>query len=390
VEAVLRQNPSVEASRQAFRAALSKRVQARAFDDPMLEYTFAPLSIGSKDVPFGQSVTLSQKFPWPGKRALAGEAALAEAEAAKGDFESVRLRLALMASLLFDQYYAVDRSLALNAQHKQLVESIKRAAQAQYQAGRAPQQEPLQAEVELLQIERQHLVLSSRRAVITAQMNGLLHRAPEAPLPDPPEELDLPDLALGSASELQAEALEHRPELRAQHAALRGREAERNLAERESYPDLGVMTQYNSMWQMWQHQWMVGLSLNVPLSLGRRRGAVDEAQARIAQVKAALIGASDEVRVEVEAARQQLIEARAVVGLYRERLLPAARAQIDAARSGYVTGQSDFQALIDSERSLRNLELEYQEALATLGERRASVLRSLGRIPGFVAERRTP
>jgi outer membrane protein TolC len=70
--------------------------------------------------------------------------------------------------------------------------------------------------------------------------------------------------------------------------------------------------------------------------------------------------------------------------------LPAARAQIDVARSGYVTGQSGFQALIDAERSLRTVELNYQQALATLGERRAELVRTVGRIPGQSPERRAP
>jgi len=386
VQAVLDRNPSLEASRQAWRAALAEHAQESAIDDPMLEYSFAPLSIASSDVGYGQVITLSQKLPWPGKKALAGEVALAEAEAAQENFAATRLHLALMASLLFDQYYAVERSLELNEQHYALVQDIKAAAQAQYETGRASQQEPLQAEVELAHVEHQRIVLTSRRAIVVAQMNGLLHQAPETPLPPSPVALDIPDWPERASADLQEEALGNRPELRAQQAHIRSGEAARDLAERESYPDFGVMTSYNSMWAMPEHQWMVGFSLNIPLQLGRRRGAVEEAEARIAQAKANLLSVRDEVRVDVEKARQRLIEAGHVVHLYRARLLPAARAQIDAARSGYVTGQTGFQALIDSERSLRNVELNYQEALATLGERRAELVRTVGRIPGLTQE----
>ncbi|HMR77120.1 MAG TPA: TolC family protein [Polyangiaceae bacterium] len=381
VHAVLKRNPSVEASRQAWRAALAERAQASALDDPMLEYSFAPLSIGSGNVPYGQVVTLSQQLPWPGKKALAGEVALAEAETAAEDFAATRLRLALMASLLFDQYYAVERSLELNQQHNALVRDIKAAALAQYETGRASQQEPLQAEVELAHVEHERIVMTSRRAIIVAQMNGLLHRAPQTRLPPPPTTLDLPLVFPGPSTALQKEALSNRPELKSQRARVRGRQAARDLADRESYPDFGVMASYNSMWAMPEHQWMLGFSVNVPLQLGRRRGAVEQADARIAQATAELLGVSDEIRVDVEKARQRLIEAGHVVRLYRNRLLPAARAQIEAARSGYVTGQTTFQALIDSERSLRNVELNYQQSLATLGARRAELVRALGRIP---------
>lgn len=386
VKAVLERNPSLESSRQAWRAAMAEEAQQSALDDPLFEYSFAPLSIASNEVSYGQVITLSQKLPWPGKRSFAGAVASAEAEAAEGDFEATRLQLALVASVLFDQYYAVERSLELNEQHRALVVEIRAAAQAQYAAGRASQQEPLQAEVELAHVEHERVMLSSRRAIIVAQMNGLLHRAPETQLAPPPPTLEIPDLSPGTSAQLQQQALSNRPELRAQEARIRSRQAARDSAGRESYPDFGVMASYNSMWAMTDHQWMVGFSLNLPLQLGRRRGAVQEADASIAQAEAELLEISDEIRVDVEMARQRLIEAQHIVDLYRERLLPATRAQIDAARSGYVTGQTGFQALIDSERSLRNVELSYQEALASLGERRAELVRALGRVPGPMQE----
>lgn len=390
IRTVLARNSSIEAARQGWRAALAEYQQVMALPDAMVEYSLAPLSIGSRDVSFGQGVGLSQRFPWPGKLALEGEVALAEAEAARENFEATRQRLALMASMLFDHYYAVARSLDLNEEHRRLAEDIKATAEAQYEAGRASQQEPLQAEVELSHVIHQRVVLESRRAVVVAQMNGLLHRRPEQPLPPPPEQIvpDLPDV--GSSESLQEQALRNRPEIRVSHSQIRGRESAVDLAERQYYPDFGAMASYNSMWMQPDHQWMVGLSLNIPIQLGARRGAVEQAEARLAQASSQLLSADDEVRVEVERARQRLIEAQHVVHLYRERLLPAARAQIEAARIGYETGRNGFQALIDAERSVRSVEIQYQDAISTLGQRRAELDHAVGRIPGLSPEGGTP
>ncbi len=383
VRAVLARNPNIEAARHAFRAALAQHPQANALEDPMLEYAFAPLSIGSRDVSYGQSITVSQRLPWPGKRALQGEVALAQAEAAKEDYETTRLRLALIASTLFDQYYAAVRALALNAEHHTLVQDIKAAAEAQYRAGRVSQQEPLQAELELSHVLHERLVFETRVATIRAQMNELLHRPPQQVLPLPPEQLapeleDVPDSVA-----LQKLALAQRPELRGRQAGLRGSASAVDLAERKSYPDFGVSTSYNSMWAMPEHQWMVGGSINVPIQLGARRAAVEQASARFAQGRSELAALEAQIRAEVEQARQTLLEARHVIVLYRERLMPTARALIESARIAYATGRGGFQGLIDAERSVRSLELNYQDALATLGQRRAELARALGHIPGF-------
>lgn len=380
VREVLRRNPGIEAAHQAWRAALAEYPQRTALDDPMLEYSFAPLSVASNEARFGQVIALSQRFPWPGKLRLQGDVALAEAEAARENFEAVRRGLAVMAASLFDEYYAIARSLEINAKHYDLVSEIRSAAQGQYAAGRASQQEPLQAEVELAHVEHDRVVLESRHSVIVARMNGLLRRSPELSLPPPPERVEPSLSRVGASAALRAEALANRPELRAAKEKVRGRESAITLADRRYYPDFGVGTSYNSMLAMPQHRWMVGVSVNIPIQTGTRRGSVEQAKAARAQSEALLESESDDIGVEVERARQRVIEAQRVVLVYRDRLLPAARAQIEVARIGYSTGQNSFQALIDAERSVRNLELDHEQALADLGRAWAELERAIGRI----------
>lgn len=380
VRAVLRRNPSLAAARHAVRAASLRYHSASGLDDPMLSYAFAPLSVAPGNARFGQMVTLTQKLPWPGKRALAGEMALAEAEARRQTLEVTRQELAFMASVLFDRYYAVTRSLELNREHVALLTDIRRAAVAQYETGRGTQQEPLQAEVELGHVERQRIVLESRRAVVLAEMNGLLHRAPEAALPPPPSRLERVARGRARSRVLRAEALSNRPDLRAKHAVLQGQRAGRELAERAYFPDFGVMAGWSSMAMMPEHEWTLGFMLEIPLARDRRSGNVDEAEARIAETEAEIAATEDAIAVEVETARRRLIEAEDVVDVYEKRLLPVSDAQIEAARAEYVTGRGEFQALIDAERSQRSLELDYEAALGELGERRAGLLFALGRI----------
>ncbi len=383
IREVLTRNPSVEAARQAWRAALAEHPQATALPDPALEYSTAPLTIRSDDVTYGQIVGLSQRFPWPGKLALKGKVATAEAEAARHDYEATRQSLALIASILFDQYRAVVRSLELNEEHRGLALDIKAAAEAQYEAGRASQQAPLQAEVEHSHVLHRGVVLRSRRAVIIAQLNGLLHRSPEQPLPPPAPWIEPPELVLEASEALQEQALQNSPELLSSEARVRARESAVDLAKREYYPDFAVKGSYNSLWAARDNRWMVGLSLNIPIQFGARNAATSQAKARLASARARLAASDDAIRVEAERARQHLIEARDVVRLYDERLLPAVRAQIEAALIGYETGRNGFQALIDAERSLRTLETEHQDAIATFGQRHAELERALGGIPGL-------
>ena len=381
VRAVLARNPNLDAARQAWQAALAEHPQARSLDDTMASYSLAPLSIRSDTVRFGQVVRLEQRFPTPGKLKFAGRVALAEAEAMRGSYDAVRLTLALMASSLFDEYQRVTRVLTLNDEHRELIEDIKASALVQYESGRASQQDVLQAEVELAHIIHQRVMLESERRVIMAQINGLLHQRPELELPSPPRRVTPPSIEVPQTEELQREALDKRPELHAARSQLRAADFAVNLAKRSYAPAIGLMGEYNSMWAETDHRWMTGVSLNLPLQLRSRKGAVDEAHARAEQASALLSVSRDEVRVEVEQARQRVLEAVHVVRLYETRLIPAAQAQIEAAGFGYDTGRNSFQALIDAERSLRTLEIEYEEVLASLGQRTAELDRARGTLP---------
>ncbi len=382
VEAVLARNPDVEAARQAWRAALAEYPQATSIEDPMLSYGVAPLSL-SGDVPFGQRVELSQKLPWPGKRRLAGEVALAEAEAAKGELEAVRLELALMASNMYDDLYVAARAIEINQQHEELLKQFKKAAEAQYVAGKASQQDPLQAEVELAHLEHDRILLEAERDVIVAQLNGLLRREPGAPLPPPPAEETAAAGPPADNGALAEQALVARPELRAQSARLRGARAEVEAARRESWPDLELMGSYDSMLDMPEHRWMVGIGINIPLQRGRRRAAADQAEAMSARARSQDRKLRDQIRVEVERAALRAREGAHVVRVVEERLLPAARDQVAAARAGFVAGKNEFVALIAAENNLRQVELELHHARADLSRRRAALDRALGRIPGL-------
>ena len=391
VQAVLRRNRSIESARQAWRAAIARTRQSGVLDDPMVNVDIAPLTIGSSATRFGFDAMVSQHLPWPGKFALDEAVSRAEADAAKSDFEASRRELALTASLLFDDYFVNVRSIEINAHHVALMRSMQQAATAQYEAGRGSAQDPLQAEFELTHMEHDTVILASQRDVTIAQMNELLHRAPDAPLPPPPQDLPLPPAPdVSDPHRLEAEAVERRPDIVAARQHAQAEQARADRGARDSFPDFTVSTQYNSMWDVPQQRWMVGLGFNVPIWTGRRGGMVDEANAMRAQYEADAARMSDAARTQVAVALKRLEESGHVLHLMDDRLLPVARDQVDAARAAFISSQTPFVAVVDAEKNLRSVELDRQMAVADYHRRRGELDRALGRIPGLAGSEVTP
>jgi outer membrane protein TolC len=381
IDAVLARNPSIESARWAWRAALARHPQQTSLEDPMLEYEVAPLSLTSSSTEDAHRAFLAQAFPFPGKRALRGEIALAEAEAAARDHEAVRLRLATLASLLFDEQYLIARKLEVNDVHRALLAELREIAVARYEAGEAAQQDPLEAEFEQAELLHRDVALRADQRIVVEQLNALLHRAPGLPLPPPPPALE-PLPSPEARESLLARALAERPELHAAEARVRARESAVALARREYLPDFRLKGGYDGFEDEDEMRPMVGLELNLPLQRARRAAALDEAQASLAKARSDRSAVGDQVSLGVERALERLNEAHHALEIFRDHMLPAARDRVASARAAFETGQRDFSTVIDAERRLRDAELGFEEAVVEVSRGHAELARATGVLPG--------
>ncbi len=386
VREVLARNPDVQAARAGWSAAEQRIPQVTALADPMVTVGVAPFSFTHGGTHAGVSVEIEQRIPFPGKLSLKGDMAAAEAAAMRGDFEAMKLELGLLASTMFDEWYVVHRALEVNAHHLETMRQLKRSASAQYAAGRAMQEDPLQAEVELARMERERLMLESEQRQLVARINGLLHRAPDAVIPPPPSQLEPAPGAVPEVNQLIDEAVRRRPELAAARARLGGADAGVAMANREYLPDFGLMAGYDSMWEDPMHRFMAGVMVEVPLQLGRRKAAVEEARATRTRMQHEEASKLDRIRAEVAQSRARVEESQRTLALFADRLIPAAKDRMTAARAAFETGGGNFLALVDADNDLREMELQQHVAAADVRRRLAELERAVGRIPAVPEE----
>jgi outer membrane protein TolC len=372
VMAVLARNPDLDAARETWRAALAAVPSSTAMPDPMASYDIAPFRIGSDRL--SQTISVSQKLPYPGKRGLAGDAAVAEAEAAQADYAALRLALAEAAINAFDDDYLAARALEVNVHHRDLLERIEKSATAQYTVGRASQQDPLEARAAIISLDRERLQIETQQRAAIAKINRLLRRRVDAELPPPPARLD--------AAPRSAPPSALHPRLVAAQARVRARGSDIALAERAFYPDFEVRAAYDAFWEVWQDQWIIGVGIEIPLQRDKRHADVERARAEQARAVAELASASDMLDEERDRARREVDEATRTLALYETQLVPTERARVDAALAGFSAGQNPFSVVVMAEHALRTTELALEQARAELDRRIAALDRVDGRIPG--------
>jgi outer membrane protein TolC len=368
---------------EAWKAASARYPQVTSLEDPMFAGTIGPGAFAPDDrgLEFAYRLEVSQTYPWPGKRALRGQNAQALANAAAHDVGDMQLQLVESARRAFYDYYLVDRALAVNRENLRLLRQFRKNAETRYSTGQVTQQDILQAEVEIGRARERQVMLRRLRPVTVARLNTLMHLPPDSPLPPPPERLELGE-AVPEAAALRAWAVQRRPDLRALADRIKAEETSLGLAQLEFYPDFTPFVMYDRFMgnttQTRDLAAQVGVRLNMPVRLDRRRAAVAEARARVAQRMAELAKQVDQLNYQVQQAYEQVRESEQVVRLYQRTILPAARKNVEAAQSAYVTGKIPFLSLIEAQRNVIGLRDRYYEALADYHRRRATLERVVG------------
>ncbi len=376
VDAVLTRNPGIKALEAAVQAAEFRIAPAGALDDPSLSYSTAPETAGG---PRGlqQQFQFNQPLPWPGKLALREEAARRRAAAASEDIDELRLRVAAVAKSLSAEWAYVHRALAINTEHQALLQELRRVAEARYAAGQAGQQDALQAEVARARLAAEAVTLERRRREVQVRINALLNRPAQGHVPPPadlPESRPVPPLA-----SLQQRAAHEHPGLARVRARIAEAQAQKDLAEKDFYPDFQVMAGYNDLWDNPDKRWTIGVGINLPFDYGNKRSStVDAARAELLRRRWQLTDREAQLMGELEAARAGVGETASVIGIYRARLLPLAEDNLAAARADYRAGAGSFLNVIDAEREQLRTEDGLARARADYLRRLAELERWLG------------
>ena len=363
VRQVLQRNPGITAMRAAADAAGAKIEAAGALDDPMVSYLVAPNTAGGPRQGLNQNVQLSQAIPWPGTLDLRVRAARADAQSADRQVDDVRLRLAAATRGVYAEWYYVHRALAVNTENRVLVKRLEAVAETAYASGQAPQQDVLQAQVELVRLQNQQLALERRRRVVRTKINTLLDQPPDTTLAAPddlPTPRPLPDYTA-----LQTAALAGYPMLQSLGARIDASRDRVALARKNNYPQFKLLAGYNSIMDMPAKRLTVGVGFSIPFG-GNHRGEVGEAHARAREAEARLADARAQLLGELDQSWAAAAQAIDTIELDDKKLLPLSKLNLQAAEADYSGGNGDFLKLITAEQQYLAAKLELARARADL------------------------
>jgi len=379
VQEALEKNPRILAARGRHAALKEKIPQSGALEDPMLGFGVVNLpnnfDFNDEDMTM-KEISVSQKFPFPGKRGLSEEVAAKEADAGAADADEVANQVAKEVKTAFYDLSHVYRAIEVTQRNKSILEELAKITRTRYSLGQAIQEDVIRNQVEISKMMDDLIMLEQKKRALAAKLNYLLNRPRNSPV-GRPADVDFNRVAF-SIDNLQQQAVEDNPMLKAlkQDISARGKNVE--LARRDYFPDFSLKFAYGQRDdRLDMYTGMVEMNLPIFFKSKQER-KVAEAYADIRSAQAKYDGAQNEILYMIADMGSMTQRLERKIELYRTGIIPQARLQIDTAMSAYMVNKADFMTLLDSRMRLYRYELDYHDALTEYEKSLAALEAAVG------------
>lgn len=369
IEEAIQNNPEILASRKRWEIYKERVPQARSLPDPMLGFGIIslPTNFSFKDEDMTmKELSISQMFPFYGKRRLMGEMAEKEAEAVLNEIHERTNRIIKEVKSTYFELSYNYQATEITRRNKEILESFAKIAETQYSLGMGIQQDVLKAHIEVSKMVDELIMLGQKRRALEAKLLALLNR-PSENLMEKPGEITFGKISF-TIEELKKMAVEMNPTLQGMKKMIEAKEKAYELAKREYYPDLTLKFAYGQRDngpEMKRRDMLTGMmEINIPIFYkSKQERKVAETLADMKLTEAQYRAMKNDILYMITDMASMLERTERQVELYKTGILPQASLQVTSAMSAYRVNKADFMTLLDSRMTLYRYELEYHQAL---------------------------
>jgi outer membrane protein TolC len=255
--------------------------------------------------------------------------------------------------------------IRVDEENMTLLSYLERVIRARYTAGEDNQSALAKVQVEIGILEEQLQSLKDMSGATRAKLNAVLNLPSDYPQPLPEY---LPDAAISlSVDSLTVLIHAHNPVIASirMKTLMGGNGVE--LAQKQYYPDfmLGVGTErlMNKPMNGNRNSVMGMFSITLPVWRSSYSHTLKAAQASEQSSKKELESERNNRESELHEVMFRYRDTERKISLYRDSLIPKTRELLAVTQRAYEAGKTDFLDFIDSQRTLIELELNYERAL---------------------------
>lgn len=352
-------NPRLSVAESQIQVARSGIITARTRPNPDINYLGGGQSLRLPSAVSGlmQHWGYSQLIELPKIRRTRIEAARIGEESSELGLEEMRLLVRGAVKQAFFTSLRRSGEVSLAQETHKLVEDLRQRVQVQVSVGEAGRLELTRAEAEVAQAQTFFRSAQLREVAALAELRALVG-GPLAENIVPTGALDSP-ITLPPFEEVRRVAFGRHPSLARAEADVRQSRALLAMQDALRTPQPYLVTEYEQMPDL--RFLRSGISISLPF-FDRRQGPIAEATARIAQASAAVKALELEITSELKRAYGEYEVATQQVLSFENGVLLEAQAALDAAEAAFRFGERGIIEVLDAQRVLRSVRLDYLNA----------------------------
>lgn len=381
---LLKQNRELKAAELAYQAARERIKIAGTLPDPMVESNLYQAPIETANGPMEWQAMLGQKFPLWGKLRRERNVAELEAEVAALKWERKQVMVVFRMRREWENYLKLKRSLEILDRYRAELATFRSIALTQYSTGAGMTQHPiLKLQIEISLIESQINTFESRLESIVNNLQALFdgtfsptlfgERRMEVLPTNPPEYW------------LERARTSH-PGYRQTQREVQIAVLQNELAVRQNYPDLVTGLAYTAIGEATggpdpgADAVGIKVGLNLPLWFNRNRARIESTRLKIGSQEEMVAEVWNRIEDGVRSTVKDLEEIQETYLLYEEKLVQESEQMLASAYAAYETGKISFLDLLDSERMVVRVRLDFEAIEADRRITSANMVKDIGLI----------
>jgi len=354
-------NPELLAAKSLSEMAQSRIKQAYALKDPVLEFERMNTKYGHSfiDDAGDRTIGIKQEIENPYKLVLKKRLARSGASVYAGLYAAQANQVLARAKTAFYKYYISGKYEEIYGETADLLKEFSRIAEDRYATAQGSQSDAIKAHVELSRTISMLITAQQEKEAAKALLNALMDRDVEDYLP-PPLEAD-PASSLGEFPRFEAAALRSNPDILTAAAKVEEAGGRLELSKAEYLPDLELgYRRRRSTDERMDRTYDVNVAVTLPLGwTGNKRAGIKEARAGRRGAEAEYTLARRGVSLDLKEALINAKTSLRLLELYSTSVIPQAQEALKIAQTAYQSSGGGFLDLLDAERTLLDLKLDF-------------------------------
>jgi outer membrane protein, heavy metal efflux system len=252
-----------------------------------------------------------------------------------------------------------DQRIALAQAEVDIAQRVLRVADERYRAGAVPLLETLQAKLRLTRAQGALALEQKQRLAAQSDLNTVLNLKSDFPSNVSGSLLDFPPGF--EISTYQQTALQQNPDLQAFTQELEVENRRLSLFRAERLPEALLQAGSDFSSSEFAVGPRAGITLEIPI-FKKRQGQTEESLAIQEQIRLAAQATRRHIEGAIGSAYTRMQAQRSRVESFQKEIVPAAEEQERMAEESYREGKSSILTVLEAQRSLRDVRVEFLQA----------------------------